>query len=34
VDAHLLAAALLNGSRLWTLDKPLAKAARALKIDA
>ena len=34
VDAHLLTAALLNSSRLWTLDKPLAKAARALKIDA
>jgi predicted nucleic acid-binding protein len=34
VDAHLLAAALLNGSRLWTLDKPLAKAARSLRIDA
>jgi len=34
VDAHLLTAALLNRSRLWTLDKPLAKAARSLKIDA
>ena len=34
VDAHLLASALLNRSRLWTLDKPLAKAARALRIEA
>ena len=34
VDAHLLTAALLNSSRLWTLDKPLAKAARSLKIAA
>lgn len=34
VDAHLLAAALLNRSRLWTLDESLAKAARVLKIDA
>jgi len=34
VDAHLLASALLNRSRLWTLDKPLNKAARALRIEA
>jgi hypothetical protein len=33
IDAHLLTTALLNRSRLWTLDKPLGNAAQALKID-
>ena len=32
IDAHLLAAATLNGSRLWTRDKRLAKIASALNI--
>jgi len=32
-DAHLLASALLTGCSLWTLDKPLLKAANALKIS-
>jgi hypothetical protein len=32
VDAHLLAAALLSGATLWTLDRPLARAADALSI--
>ena len=30
VDAHLLASALLSGCPLWTLDKPLQRAAAAL----
>ncbi|OGP92774.1 MAG: ribonuclease [Deltaproteobacteria bacterium RBG_16_54_18] len=30
VDVHLLAAALLNGVSLWTLDKKLDKAAEEL----
>jgi hypothetical protein len=30
IDAHLLASALLSGSRLWTLDARLAKAAAEL----
>lgn len=29
IDAHLLASALLSHCELWTLDKHLAKAARA-----
>ena len=33
VDAHLLASALLSGCRLWTLDKPLIAAAKALSIS-
>ena len=32
VDAHLLASALLTGCALWTLDKPLRRAAAALDI--
>jgi len=32
VDAHLLASALLTGCTLWTLDKPLLKAAATLNI--
>jgi len=32
VDAHLLASALLTGCAFWTLDRPLRKAAAALKI--
>jgi len=32
VDAHLLASALLTGCTLWTLDKPLGRAAAALDI--
>jgi predicted nucleic acid-binding protein len=32
VDAHLLASTLLTGCSLWTLDKPLRKAAAALNI--
>ena len=31
-DAHLLASALLTGCRLWTLDKPLRKAAAAVGV--
>ena len=34
VDAHLLASALLTRCTLWTLDKPLRRAAAALKISA
>lgn len=34
IDMHLLASALLNRSRLWSLDKPLSRVARTLKIDA
>ena len=33
VDMHLLAAALLSGDPLWTLDRALALAAKRLKID-
>ena len=33
VDAHLLASALLTGCTLWTLDKPLRKAAVALGLS-
>jgi len=32
LDAHLLASARLSGARLATLDKPLARAARALGV--
>ena len=34
VDAHLLAATLLTGCTLWTLDKPLRRAAAALDVLA
>ncbi len=34
VDAHLLASARLSGCLLWTLDKPLRKAAAALRLAA
>ena len=32
VDAHLLASALLDRIRLWTLDQPLARAAADLGV--
>jgi len=32
IDVHLLAAALLSGCTLWTRDKALASAARALGV--
>jgi predicted nucleic acid-binding protein len=32
VDAHLLASTLLTGCILWTLDKPLRRAAAALNL--
>ena len=32
VDAHLLASALFTGCALWTLDKPLRRAAAALNV--
>ena len=32
VDAHLLASTLLTGCTLWTLDKPLRRAAAALNL--
>ena len=32
VDAHLLASTLLTGCTLWTLDKPLRRAAAALHV--
>jgi predicted nucleic acid-binding protein len=34
VDAHLLASTLLTGCTLWTLDKPLRRAAAALHVAA
>ncbi len=34
LDAHLLASARLAGVPIWTLDKPLAAAARELKMLA
>lgn len=34
IDAHLLASAMLADTPLWTLDKPLAAAARSLKMYA
>lgn len=33
VDVHLLTAALLSRTRLWTLDRQLASAAKALRIS-
>ena len=33
VDAHLLASTLLTGCGLWTVDKPLRRAATALRVD-
>ena len=32
VGAHLLASTLLTGCAIWTLDKPLRRAAAALKV--
>ncbi|MDO8666816.1 MAG: hypothetical protein Q7J79_09410 [Gemmatimonadales bacterium] len=32
VDAHLLASALIDHTRLWTLDRPLAHAAERLGV--
>lgn len=32
VDAHLLASTLLTGCGLWTLDKPLRRAATTLNV--
>ncbi|HEU4340188.1 MAG TPA: PIN domain-containing protein [Candidatus Binatia bacterium] len=32
VDAHLLASTLLTGCAIWTFDKPLRKAAAAVKV--
>jgi predicted nucleic acid-binding protein len=34
VDAHLLAAAAIDGTRLWTLDKRLAKVASEIGLIA
>ncbi|MEO8196175.1 MAG: type II toxin-antitoxin system VapC family toxin [Thermoanaerobaculia bacterium] len=34
VDVHLLAAAALSGSRLWTLDRRLAAVAARLELEA
>ena len=34
VDAHLLASCLVSGTELWTLDGPLARAARACDVAA
>lgn len=34
VDVHLLASTLLTGCAIWTLDKPLRKAATALNLLA
>jgi predicted nucleic acid-binding protein len=33
VDAHLLASALIGGTRLWTLDRGLAAAAARLGVE-
>ncbi len=33
IDAHLLASALVTNCRLWTLDKPLRKAASQLAVS-
>jgi len=33
VDVHLLASCKLSGTRLWTFDKRLAKAAKALAVS-
>jgi predicted nucleic acid-binding protein len=32
VDAHVLGSTLLAGAQLWTLDKPLARAAARLSV--
>jgi predicted nucleic acid-binding protein len=32
VDAHLLTSTLMAGTALWTLDQPLARAARKLAV--
>jgi predicted nucleic acid-binding protein len=32
IDAHLLAAAILSGCALWTLDRALASAARSIGV--
>lgn len=34
VDAHLIGSTLLAGANLWTLDKPLARAAAKLSVLA
>jgi predicted nucleic acid-binding protein len=34
LDAHLLASTLVTGSSLWTLDKPLRRAAASLNVLA
>lgn len=34
VDVHLLAAALLSGAPLWTMDKRIAHVATTMKIKA
>ena len=34
VDAHLLASALLDGTRLWTLDRHLSRVAGGLGLTA
>ena len=34
IDAHLLASTLMAGATLWTLDQPVARAARTLAVDA
>ena len=34
VDAHLLSAALLSRAAVWTLDRRLGVAARALRVSA
>lgn len=33
VDAHLLASALIGGTTIWTLDRPLAAAAARLGVN-
>lgn len=33
IDAHLLASALLTGTPIWTLDKPLARIAAAMGVS-
>lgn len=34
IDLHLLASSLISGCAFWTLDRPLQRAAAALKISA
>jgi predicted nucleic acid-binding protein len=34
IDVHLLASAVLSGCRLWTLDRTLASAAKAARVEA